>query len=167
MNLVKKLIRSVLSDEAVLSKVWTRRFMLLAQFIFGLLWLEGASWKVIIDGKLGLNYDGLYYWISRGSVYPVLGVYKWLIDTALLPNIKIFLVVVFLTELTIGLLLVLGKYVRLAAVLAAAQTVAISLSVLNTPNEWKWSYFMMFLLSALFMVSPTTSKWPNKLLGKR
>ena len=167
MNLIKKITSIVFSDTPILSKTWARKFMLSVQFIFGLLWLEGASWKVIIDGQLGLNYDGLRYWVSKGSDYPVLGAYKWLIDQVILPNIKIFLVIVFLTELTIGLLLVLGKHIRLAVVLAAAQTLAITLSLLHAPNEWKWSYIMMFVISAILFVYPTTSKWPEKLLRKK
>jgi uncharacterized membrane protein YphA (DoxX/SURF4 family) len=143
------------------------QFALIAQIIFGLLWLEGASWKILFDGNLAANYDGLAYWVSRGSEYPVIGVYKEIIDTVILPNIKLFLPLVFLAEFTIGLLFVIGQKVRLAALLAIAQTTAITLSVYNAPYEWKWSYFLMYLVSALFFVNPTTATWPRKLFKRK
>jgi thiosulfate dehydrogenase (quinone) large subunit len=156
---LKHIFTLLSGDKPLVGASLLRKFMLLAQAVFGLLWLEGASWKVLIDGKLALNYDGLGYWVSRGSEYPVFGPYKWLIDTAIMPNIKLFLPVVFITELVIGLMYVSGKYVRLASVLAVAQTSAITLSVLKAPHEWKWSYFMMFLIAVMFFVTPTISKW--------
>ena len=160
---VSRTISLLKSDDPILGHVLRAKFMLLAQVIYGLLWIEGASWKVLVDGKFALNYGGLAFWASRGSQYPVLGIYKSLIDHVILPNIKLFLPVVFFLELTIGVLFVLGKYVRFAALLAFAQTIAITLSVLNAPNEWKWSYFLMLLVAAIFFVNPTISKWPNRL----
>jgi thiosulfate dehydrogenase [quinone] large subunit len=165
--LIKKIILFLGNDKPFLSIVRKRQFFLLSQAIFGLLWLEGALWKIMIEGKFALNYDGLAYWISRGTEYPVLAPYEWLIDNAILPNIKLFLPIVFLTELTIGILFFTGKYIRFAALLAIAQTIAIMLSVLNTPFEWKWSYFLMLLVSAMFFVMPTISAWPNKLLRRK
>lgn len=166
-SLPAKILSLISSDRPILSKTNKMRFLLIAQAIYGLLWLEGASWKVIVDGKLALNYDGLSYWASRGSEFPVLDVYKLLLDRVILPNIEIFLPMVFLLELTIGILFFIGKYVRVAAILAIVQTIAITLSVLNAPHEWKWSYFLMILVAAIFFVMPTTSRWPNKLLRRR
>jgi hypothetical protein len=159
---VKQLTRLVLGEDSLLGVKAKYYFQLLAQAIFGLLWLEGSSWKVIVDGKLRLNYDGLAYWVNQGSKYPVFGPYKWLIENFILPNIKVFLVGVFVAELMTGLLFITGKYVRLAGFLAFAQSIAIALSVLNAPHEWKWSYFMMMLISLMFFINPTKSKWSLK-----
>lgn len=165
-KIIAKAIVFLGTDKPALNALRRRQFLLAAQAIFGLLWLEGALWKIMIDGKFALNYDGLAYWVSRGSEFPVFAPYKWLIDTAILPNIKLFLPIVFLTELTIGLLFLSGKYIRLAAVLAVGQTIAIMLSVLRTPHEWKWSYLLMLLVSAIFFVAPTISAWPSRLLRR-
>ena len=165
-KVISRTVSLIKSDDPILGDSLRLKFMLLAQVIYGLLWIEGASWKVLVDGKLAANYGGLYFWASRGSEYPVLGIYKSLIDHVILPHIKLFLPIVFILELTIGILFVMGKYVRLAALLAFAQTIAITLSVLNAPNEWKWSYFLMLLVAAIFFVSPTISRWPNRLFKK-
>jgi thiosulfate dehydrogenase (quinone) large subunit len=161
---IKKLARRILDDGTPLIPAsWTRRGLLLAQMAFGLLWLEGASWKVIVNGELKANYDGLAYWVSRGSEYPVLDAYKTLIDSFILPNIKFFLFFVFATELFIGLLFFVGRYVRLAAIVSVMQTVPIMLSVYNAPHEWKWTYFMMLTLAGVFFVHPTRSSWPDRI----
>ena len=162
----RRFLSLMTSDRPLFSGAHKLQFLVLAQAVYGLLWLEGASWKVIVDGRLALNYDGLAYWASRGSEFPVLGAYKWLLDSIILPNIELFLPVVFLVELTIGLLFVTGKFVRIAAAMAIMQTLAITLSVLNAPHEWKWSYFLMLLVAVIFFVMPTTSTWPNKLLRR-
>lgn len=158
---------TLMGDKPLFQNINKTRFLLIAQGIYGLLWLEGASWKVLVDGKFALNYAGLSYWASRGSEYPVLNVYKWLTDHLILPNIKLLLPIVFVTELSIGLMLVFGKHVRIAALLAISQTILITLSALNTPGEWKWSYFLMLLVATIFFVMPTTSTWTARFVRRK
>ena len=166
-NKFLNLFHKIFNDAPLISQKKIPRFMVALQAVFGLLWIEGASWKVFENGKFFLNFNGLAYWVKKGSEYPVFGPYKWLIDSFILPNIKLFLFAVFFAELTIGVLLVFGKFVRFASLLAIGQTIAITLSVLYAPYEWKWSYFMMLMFSILFFVIPTTSKWPNKLFKSK
>lgn len=159
---LRLVMKTITGDAPFLSAIWLRRSMFLLQFLFGLLWIQGASWKIIVDGKLGFNYNGLAYWVGLGSKYPVLEPYKVLIDTVLLPNIMLFLPLVFLIELTIGVLFISGKYIRIAALLAMAQTTAIALSVIKAPSEWGWSYILMFIVAVIFFINPTISQWKIK-----
>jgi thiosulfate dehydrogenase (quinone) large subunit len=163
----RKLISLIFSDAPMITKPSMRRIMILLQAIFGLLWVEGASWKILVSGKLEPNYEGLAYWVSRGSEFPVLGAYKSVIDSLILPNIKLFLPGVFLMELTIGILFLIGKKIRLASTLALLQTTAITLSVLRAPHEWKWSYIMMYMFALFFFIRPTTSAWTRRLFPKK
>lgn len=48
-----------------------------------------------------------------------------------------------IAETTLAVLLLTGAWVRLAAALGLAQSVAIALSVAFAPNAWPWSYWMM------------------------
>jgi thiosulfate dehydrogenase (quinone) large subunit len=166
-NKFLSLFTKLFGDIPLISQKNIPRFMVALQAVFGLLWIEGASWKLLENGKFLLNFNGLAYWVKKGSEYPVFGPYKWLIDSFILPNIKIFFFLVVLAELTIGVLLVFGKFVRFASILAIGQTIAITLSVFNAPNEWRWSYIMMLLFSLLFFVIPTTSKWPNRIFKRK
>ena len=62
----------------------------------------------------------------------------------MLPNFTIFGWLTTITEVSIGAFLILGLTTRLWAVVGMAQTVAISLSIINAPHEWSWAYYMMF-----------------------
>jgi thiosulfate dehydrogenase (quinone) large subunit len=161
--MLKTVLSILTTDKEIFSTNITRRVLVGLQALFGLLWLEGSMWKIMDNGKFLLNNDGLRYWASKGVEYPVLDIYKTILEKFILPNIEIFLILVFIAEFTTGLLFLLGKYVRLASMLAFGQTIAITLSVLNAPNEWKWSYFMMMMFSLLFFVMPTTSRWTSRL----
>ena len=158
-NKLNDFIKLVRDDSIPTPSRLRSKTLLLLQMIYGILWLDAAWWKIRVNGDFGLNYDGLSYWISRGLEYPVLGVYARLIDNVLLPNIKLVLPVVFVIELSIGLLFISTRYVRVAALLAMAQTIAIILSVIFTPHEWNWTYYMMMMLNILFFVNPSTHTW--------
>ena len=163
---LRTIIQVILNDSQPIAAKWSRRALLLTQFLYGVLWVESSWWKITVNGKFALNYDGLAYWVSQGSRFPVFEPYKWLIDHVILTHIKLFLPVVFLTELTIGVLFIASKHIRLASLLAFAQSIAITLSVLHAPHEWKWSYFMLMMLSVIYFIKPTASKWSLKRLKK-
>jgi thiosulfate dehydrogenase (quinone) large subunit len=159
---LSKLARVLMSEEPILNKKNLNYFLLLIQALFGILWIEGSWWKITANGKFLWNSEGLAYWVGQGSKYPVFGPYKWLIDNLILPNIKTFVIGIFVAELLTGILFLTGKYVRIASILAFCQSVVIALSVLKAPHEWKWSYFMMMMLSLMFFVKPTKSTWLTK-----
>lgn len=50
-----------------------------------------------------------------------------------------------LIEAGLGAFLLIGLATRFWAVVGLAQSLAIMLSVLNAPNEWHWSYYLMIL----------------------
>jgi hypothetical protein len=49
------------------------------------------------------------------------------------------------------MLLLSGTFVRIAATLGVAQSVAIGLSVARAPNEWPWSYLLMVAVHLLLL----------------
>ena len=71
--------------------------------------------------------------------------FAWLMSHLVLPHFIAFAWATLFFESMLGVLLLAGLLTRLVAVLALGQVAAISLSVLNTPNEWPWSYFLMAL----------------------
>jgi thiosulfate dehydrogenase (quinone) large subunit len=109
-----------------------------------LMWIQNSSWKVPPD--FGKNADrGLYFWASRAVEFPVLAPYSSFVESIVLPNIAIFGWVTLLTEAGLGAFLLVGLATRFWALVGIAQTLAITLSVLNAPNEWHWSYYLMLL----------------------
>lgn len=110
--------------------------------LLGLMWLYNVSWKRAPDfGKDAGN--GLYKFTTYAVDYPVLAPYAWVTDHLILPVFPVFGWVVLIAETALAVLLLTGTYVRLAAIIGLAQSLAIGLSVAYAPHEWPWSYFLM------------------------
>jgi thiosulfate dehydrogenase [quinone] large subunit len=111
-----------------------------------LLWIQNAGWKTPPD--FGADADppaGLYKFTNFAVEHPVFPPYAWLVEHVVLPNFTFFGWTVLLVEAALGAFLLVGLLTRLWAAIGIAQTLAITLSVLNTPDEWHWSYFLMLL----------------------
>jgi thiosulfate dehydrogenase (quinone) large subunit len=63
----------------------------------------------------------------------------------ILPNFTLFGWLTLILESSIGAFLLIRLVTRLWALVGIGQTIAITLSVLYTPGEWAWSYFLMLL----------------------
>ncbi len=114
----------------------------LLRIIVALLWIDNLSWKVPPDFG-SQDRSGLYYFTSLAVEHPVLVPYSALVENVILPNFALFGWGVFLAEIGLAVGLLLGIATRLWAVVAIAQSIAIFLSVGASPEEWKWSYFLM------------------------
>ncbi len=108
----------------------------------GVLWVENLSWKKPPDFG-AKDASGLYHFTKLAIDYPVFPPYSALVKNLVLPNFTFFGWAVLLLEIGLAVFLLLGLATRLWALLGIAQTVAIFLSVGASPNEWKWSYFLM------------------------
>ena len=128
----------------------------LVRVSYGLLWLQGASWKML--PRFGLDTkDNLYYWVSLSVQHPVWGPYTAFTEHVILPHFLFFAWSIFFSEIAIGLALVLGVRVRWFALYALFMTLNISLTVLNTPGEWPWSYALMAMVGLMMFVYPQTN----------
>ena len=117
----------------------------------GLMWLYNVAWKVPADfGRDSGN--GLYYFTGLAVEPPVLPPYSWLVESLILPNISAFGWLVLAAETALAVLLLSGTYVRAAALLGIAQSVAIALSVAYAPEEWPWSYWLMIAAHVALVV---------------
>ena len=112
------------------------------RILAGLLWLYNVSWKTPPDfGKDAGN--GLFQFTSDAVEHPVLPPYSWVVEHLVLPNFQLFGWAVLAAETALAVLLLSGTAVRLAALIGVTQSVAIALSVVMTPGEWPWAYWMM------------------------
>ncbi|MFZ1286924.1 MAG: TQO small subunit DoxD [Candidatus Phosphoribacter sp.] len=114
----------------------------LIRITVALLWIDNLSWKVPPDFG-SKDRSGLYYFTSLAVEHPVLAPYTSVVETVVLPHFAIFGWAVFLLEIALAAFLLLGLATRFWALVAIAQSIAIFLSVGASPNEWKWSYFLM------------------------
>jgi thiosulfate dehydrogenase [quinone] large subunit len=102
-----------------------------------LLWIQNAAWKAPPDfGALrGFTKGGPS---GTGAV----GMARAARDPA---HFTPFGWLTLIVESSLGAFLLIGSATRLWALVGIGQTVAITLSVLNTPGEWPWSYFLTLL----------------------
>lgn len=112
------------------------------RILLGLMWLYNVAWKRAPNfGESAGN--GLYKFTKYAVDYPVLAPYAWVTDHLILPVFPVFGWVVLIAETALAVLLLTGTYVRLAALIGLAQSLAIGLSVAYAPEEWPWAYFLM------------------------
>jgi len=102
-----------------------------------LLWIQNVDWKMPPDFTRLLRF-------TRYAVeYPVVPPFSWIVEHVVLANFTLFGYVTLLTEFSLGAFLLAGLFTRLWAAIGILQTLAITMSVLNAPHEWHWSYYLI------------------------
>jgi thiosulfate dehydrogenase [quinone] large subunit len=109
-----------------------------------LLWVQNVFWKIPPDFGRARNAD-LYAFTNDAVTHPVLAPYAWVVEHVVLPNFPLFGWLTLLLESCLGAFLLVGLATRFWALVGIGQSLAITLSVLNTPGEWHWSYYLMIL----------------------
>jgi uncharacterized membrane protein YphA (DoxX/SURF4 family) len=120
------------------------------RILAGLLWLANVHWKVPTD--FGEDTDsGLYKYSAGVSRHSPFAPFTWVTEEIILPNFQLFGWVLLVSELLIAALLLVGWRTRIVALVGAALTVPVLLSVIyyDRDDEWSWAYFMMIGLHLL------------------
>lgn len=141
-NPLRRLFAPAVGDGARGSAIlWT-----VIRLMVGVMWLYNVAWKV------PPGFGGLKGYTGDAISHPVFAPYTWIVQHLVLPHFVPFAfgVVVFETLLAVALLS--GSYIRLAALIGAAQSLAIGLSAAEAPGEWPWSYFLMVLVHLALLV---------------
>ncbi len=127
-----------------------------------LLWIENAGWKKPPD------FSSLRYFTSFAVSDPVFPPFSWLVEHVILTNFAFFGWMTLLVEASLGAFLLLGLATRLWALIGMFQSLAITMSVLNAPHEWEWSYYLMILAHlALFATAAGRSYGLDAVLRPR
>ncbi|MGB3187329.1 MAG: hypothetical protein WBG36_11560 [Ornithinimicrobium sp.] len=122
------------------------------RILIGLLWLYNVSWKRAPNFGEEAN-NGLWKFTNFAVEHPVFPPYTWVVETFVLPVFQPFGWGVLLSETALAVLLLTGTYIRVAALLGIAQSVAIALSVAFAPEEWPWAYWMMIGAHVVLLLS--------------
>ncbi len=140
---VMQQVRAVGGEELASSPL-TRLLVGAVRVMVGLLWIENLYWKRPPEFGNGSDPpEGLYQWTLYGVQNEVFAPWAWFVDHVVLPNFLVFAWMTFAVESCLGAFLLVGLATRFWALVGVAQTMAIIFSVLRTPNEWFWSYFLM------------------------
>lgn len=125
------------------------------RLLAGLIWLYNVAWKMPPDfGERSSS--GLYHFTHLAIEHPVFKPFSWLIEHAVLPYFTAFGWAVLVAESALAVLLLTGTAVRMAALMGIGQSVAIGLSVAESPGEWPWSYAMLIVIHVVLLFAPTT-----------
>jgi len=130
----------------------TRVILAATRVAVGLMWLQNANWKRPPDFGQAAH-TGLYQYMDDAVQHPVLGAFSWLVQNAIFPNFALFGWGVLIAEFCLGAFLLVGFLTRFWAAIGILQTIAITLSVLNTPGEWQWSYYLMFAAQLVILAT--------------
>jgi thiosulfate dehydrogenase [quinone] large subunit len=122
----------------------SRALVAATRVIVAFVWIQNCYWKVPPDfGRDSTPPEGLYQFTRYAVDYPVFPPYSFLVEHVVLPRFTFFGWTTLLLEASLGAFLLIGLATRLWAVVGLGQSVVIALSVLDAPNEWHWSYYLM------------------------
>ncbi|MFZ1882171.1 MAG: DoxX family membrane protein [Rhodoplanes sp.] len=119
----------------------------IVRIMIGTMWFEGMLWKL----PLPLS-GGLEYWTQQEATRAAFEFHREFVTSFLLPNLRLFGPLVFLTELMFSVSLILGFAVRFVGVIGIFFVLQLWLGIYRAgdPAEWPWSYLFLAILMFLF-----------------
>ena len=121
------------------------------RIIIAILWLYSLRWKLPPDFA-PKTVRGLMDWLELEAQYPAFAFYGNFVETVVIPNFTFFAWAIFLAELLVGLSLLTGSFTRLGGLLGLILAINLGIGLLEVPGEWPWSYVMLAMWQALFLV---------------
>ena len=122
------------------------------RILIGILWLFSLRWKLPPDFVPAAG-KGLMDWLELEVQYPAFAFYGDLVSSIVIPNFTLFAWTVFLTELLVGLSLLTGTMTRLGALIGLLMAINLGIGLLEVPGEWPWSYVMLAMWQATFVLA--------------
>ena len=95
---------------------------------------------------------GLAYWMGLMGKHAAIPLQADFVNNIVLPHFYWFAPIVYAAEVLTGVSLMFGGFVRLFALIGAAQIFNLWLGLYSAPGEWPWTYFFLFLLQLVFAV---------------
>lgn len=138
----------------------------IARAIIGVLWLFSLRWKLPPD-FMPAEGPGLMDWLQLEVTHAAFPLYGLLVEQIVLPNFTLFAWLIFLTELAVGLSLLIGAFTRLGALLGLGLSLNLGIGLLEVPGEWPWSYAMLAMWHGLFLVTGAGRVWGLDGLGRQ
>ena len=121
------------------------------RILFGSMYLDMAIQKAPwVRGPEGFAFGWLYGYLWKEINHPTFGWYKAFLQGVVLPNFTLFGTLSFLTEIALGLALVLGLLIPLAGLGGALWMVNIMLGSYAIPGEWVWIWMLLIMPQVTF-----------------
>jgi uncharacterized membrane protein YphA (DoxX/SURF4 family) len=130
----------------------------LARMAMGVLWLFSLRWKLPPE-FVPESGRGLMDWLNLEVEHAAFGFYGDFVEAVVLPNFTVFAWLVFLSELTVGLLLLTGTLSRAAGLLGLLMSINLGIGLLEVPGEWPWAYAMMVMWHGYIIIGGAGRLW--------
>lgn len=125
----------------------------LARILYGALWWHQSRWKVPSDDFGRKSGGGLWYWVQQEIQHPTVGAYRDFLVNVMVPNWTLFGWMTLVTETAIAVSLILGLATRLGSLVAIGMAANITIGILSVPHEWGWTYTMLMMWPAVFLLT--------------
>jgi len=135
---------------AAVAPLWP---LAMARILYGVLWWQQSRWKVPSDDFGRTSGGGLWYWVHQEIQYPTVQAYRAFLTDVMIPHWTLFGYLTLATETFIAITLILGLFTRLGALVAVGMAANITVGILSVPHEWGWTYVMLLMLGALFLLT--------------
>jgi thiosulfate dehydrogenase [quinone] large subunit len=133
-------------------------FIGLCRIAFGLMWLHSASWTAPPSFGQGTG-TGLWHWIQQAIQYPAFAWHGRFLGDVVLPYFSFFGWLLFLLELSVGLLLLVGLFVRVFSTIGALMSLSLLLGLAAHPAKSFTTYAMMVMFHLLFITTNAGLNW--------
>lgn len=124
--------------------------MLLAvvRIFVGLLWFQQLAWK------MPPTFGGLHAYVLKEAQHTFVPGYSFILNNVFLTHFLLLGTFVWISELTVGLLLLFGLFSRLGGLLATILSLQLYAGLAVAPGEWYWTYGMLVLLGLTLIAIP-------------
>jgi uncharacterized membrane protein YphA (DoxX/SURF4 family) len=114
--------------------------------VVGLMWWQQSLWKVPPD------FDSLRHWVDEMIKNAAFPIQAQLLQNVVLPNFTAFGYLIYSLEVTIGISLIIGLFVRATSAIGALMILNIYLGLYRSDSEWPWTYAFLVLLMIIIAV---------------
>ena len=117
--------------------------------LLGIFWLLQITWKW--PPAFGCPNEGLCLWLNLEIKHPVIPLYADFVTAVIRPNVILVGWFTTVVEEGIGLLLLLGLFTRLGALVGAMWSINLLIGLANIPGEQGWYYAFLIMLNLTFL----------------
>jgi uncharacterized membrane protein YphA (DoxX/SURF4 family) len=121
---------------------WFMRFMI------GAMWFQGSLWKLPLPVA-----GGFAGWTQSLTDNAAFEFHRWIARTVFVPLLPIINPLVYVTELSLAVALILGFMVRPMSVIGMLFVAQLWLGLYLHPGEWPWTYIFLIFVQGFFLLN--------------